>query len=338
MAGRDVRIRVLRPGLLTTVQDLGRWGYQKYGVTVGGAMDTAALRIANLLVGNDESAAGLELTLVGPTLRFEGDALLAICGGDLTPCIDGRPAPAWRPVGARSGATLSFAGAASGCRAYLAVAGGIDVPIVLGSRSTCLRAGFGGLDGRPLRDGDLLPVGRPSELSDRLLAGLAGEETSFSAPRWRVGGAAFTGYCPDPLVRVMRGPEFDRLARGSRSRLFADAFRIAPESDRMGYRLEGPRLELGSSAELVSEGIAAGTLQLPPGGRPIALLADRQTTGGYARIGQIAGVDLPVMAQLKPGDAVHFQQISLPDAQALTLAREHEIREIAAAIRLAARG
>ncbi|HEX7118470.1 MAG TPA: biotin-dependent carboxyltransferase family protein [Longimicrobiales bacterium] len=327
-------LRVLRPGLLTTVQDLGRPGHQAEGVTVGGAMDPLALRIANLLVGNAEAAAALELTLVGPTLRLEADVFFSVCGGDLQPAIDGRPVPMWHPVRARAGATLSFRGAASGCRAYLAVAGGIDVPVVLGSRSTHLRARFGGLDGRAVREGDVLRLGPRPELSGRLEARIPLENAPFAAADWLAAGAVLAGYGPDPVVRMMRGPEFDRLTAASRERLFEAEFRVAPESDRMGYRLEGPRLETTDGAEMISEGVAAGTLQLPPGGDPIALMADRQTTGGYPRIGQIATVDLPRMAQLRPGDGVRFREVGLAEAQALYLARERGIERIADAIRL----
>lgn len=327
-------IRIVRPGLLTTVQDLGRPGYQKDGVTVGGALDAFALRVANLLVGNAESAAGLELTLLGPTVCFEADALLAIGGGRLGPAIDGERIPEWRAIRAQAGATLSFEGAASGCRAYLAVAGGFSVPPVLGSRSTYLRARIGGVAGRALREGDRLALGEPSPLARRIAAGLEGGGASVAVARWTVSAELLPEYRPDPIVRVMRGTHFDRLTPGSREALFTGSFRVLPESDRMGYRLEGPALALAAPLELVSEAVAAGTLQLPPDGQPIALLADRQTTGGYPRIGQIASVELPLVAQTRPGDAIRFREISLREAQSLYLARERGIEQLRRAIRL----
>ncbi len=255
-------------------------------------------------------------------------------GGDLGAAIDGRPVPAWHPVRVRAGATLSFTGAASGCRAYVAFAGGLDVPLVLGSRSTHLRAGFGGLEGRGLREGDVVALGAPSALAVRLAAGLGAGDAPFAAAPWSVGGAVLAGYGAEPVIRLMPGPEHGRLTPASRERLFGEAFRVAPESDRMGYRLQGPPLALASDEELLSEGVAAGTLQLPPGGAPIALLADRQTTGGYPRIGQIASVDLPAIAQLKPGDSLRFREIAVAEAQALYLEREHEIAKIRDAIAL----
>ncbi|HEX6939716.1 MAG TPA: biotin-dependent carboxyltransferase family protein [Longimicrobiales bacterium] len=331
-------LRVLRPGLLTTVQDLGRPGHQHEGITVGGAMDPFALRLANLLVGNDEHAAALELTLIGPTLRIEADVLLAITGGDLRPVIDDRPVPMWHAVRVRAGATLSFRGAASGCRAYLAVAGGIDVPVVLGSRSTHLRARFGGLDGRPLREADVVPLGLPPELSRRLAATIPRTDAPFAVADWLAAGAVLAGYGPNPVLRLLRGPEFDRLTPASRERLFGGTFRVAPESDRMGYRLEGPPLEVTDGAEAISEGVATGTLQLPPDGTPIALMADRQTTGGYPRIGHVAAIDRPRLAQLRPGDELRFREIGLAEAQARLLAMERAIAMVGEAIRWKVRG
>lgn len=297
-------------------------------------MDPLALRVANLVVGNDEGAAALEITLLGPTLRFDADALIALGGADLGPIVDDEPVPMWRPVRIRAGATLAFRGALHGCRAYLAVAGGIDVPVVIGSRSTHLRARFGGLEGRALREGDVLRTGRPSARSRRIADGIPLADAPFAAADWFAAGAALGGYEPRPWLRLIRGPEFDRLSPDGRKAVFEAEFRVAAESDRMGYRLEGPRLEIADAGEMISEGVTTGTLQLPPGGTPIVLMADRQTTGGYPRIGQVATVDLPKLAQLRPGDALAFREIDVREAQSLYLAREAAIARIRHAVRM----
>jgi antagonist of KipI len=315
-----VSIHVVRAGLLTTVQDLGRRGHQHHGVPEGGAMDSVALRLANLLIGNAEGAAGLEVTLRGPKLAFDGETLLAIGGADLGASVNGRALRPGRLTRVPDGGTLEFGPARAGCRAYVAVLGGIDVPPVLGSRSTYLPAQFGGLSGRALRRGDVLSSGEPPA------AARAPAVTSS------VGGAVgMPGIAPSVLpnyggvVRVVPGPHLGLLTRDARSRLFDSEFRVTPQSDRMGYRLSGPPLAVAERVELLSAGVAFGTVQLPPGADPIVLMADRQTTGGYPRLGEVATVDLPVMAQLCPGDSVRFSEISLAEAQALYLERERTI-------------
>lgn len=322
------KLTVLRPGLLTTVQDLGRYGFQKHGVNVGGAMDTFALRLANLLVGNPETAAALEATLVGPTLRFESDALVAIAGGNLTATMGDRPLPNWHAVYVRSGGVLSFKECASGCRAYVAVAGGIDVPETLGSRSTHLRARFGGLEGRALRAGDVLPGGFWPEASLRLLRALATGPGPAVVARWSLSSSLLPHYPTSPVIRVVRGTHFEQLDRESRKRFLETRWRVRPQSDRMGYRLEGEKLVFSVPLELISEAVSAGTVQLPPEGQPIALLADRQTTGGYPRIAHVITVDLPLLAQVKPGDSFTFEEVSLERAQELYLARERDLEQL----------
>lgn len=325
-------LHVLRPGLLTTVQDLGRRGHQREGVPVGGAMDAVSLRLANLAAGNPPGAAALEITLAGPTLRFAEDALVALAGAELPAELDGQPIPDWRPVRVPAGATLALGRATSGARAYLAVAGGIAVPPVLGSRSTYLGAGFGGLDGRALRASDVLPVGEPCALARRIRATL-GAEGEAAAP-WSVAASLRPPVGVTPTIRLTPGTHADALTAESRSALLGAEFRVSPRSDRMGYRLAGPTLRLSEPIELVSEAVAEGTVQLPPGGEPIVLMADRQTTGGYPRIAQVATVDLPLLAQLRPGEAVRFREIPLAESQALYLARERELTMLEIAIRL----
>lgn len=321
-------MKVLRPGLLTTVQDLGRHGYQRDGVSVGGAMDVMALRVANLLVGNPEGAAALELTLLGPTLEFTRGRLIAICGGRMSPVIGGKPVPEGRPVLVRAGAVLSFGACTLGAHACIAVAGGIDVPVVLGSRGTHLRAQFGGLGGRALGVGDMLPVGPASEASVRIARALVSRPEVFVATEWSVSPAALPRYTANPTVRVTRGTHFERFDHESRNGFFARPFRITPQSDRMGYRLDGPHLGLQAPLEPISEPVCAGTVQVPPEGQPIVLMADRQTAGGYPRIGQVVTVDQPLIAQTKAGETLTFSEVSLEEAQRLYAEREKTIEEV----------
>jgi antagonist of KipI len=318
--------------LLTTVQDLGRTGYQRHGIVVGGAMDAPAIRIANLLVGNAQSAAALEATLLGPTLEFLRDHLFAVAGGDLGALLNGEPVPSWRPCVARAGSVLSFAGPRAGCRAYIAIAGGIDVPEVLGSRSTDLRAGIGGMQGRALAAGDVLSVCAPNANADAWLAELLTRQRRSAD--WGAGPSLQSRWSPEPVVRVMRGLEYDAFTAESQRALFEAAFRVGTQSDRMGYRLEGPRLTLEQPLELLSSPIAQGTVQVPPGGNPIVLMADRQTVGGYPRIAQVITVDVPLLAQSAPGTRVRFQETTIEQAQALFLASERDLRQLATAIQL----
>ncbi|HSY53358.1 MAG TPA: biotin-dependent carboxyltransferase family protein [Opitutaceae bacterium] len=299
---------VLRPGLLTTVQDLGRPGHRRHGVSPGGAMDAFALRVANLLVGNPGDAAALEFALTGPRLKFSGDALIALCGGGFGDLPD------WRLVRMSSGGEISLERNRSGCRGYLAVAGGLDVPSVLGGRGTDLRGGFGGHEGRALRPGDVLKVHRGVLEAHTLRPDAALHH--FIAPEIR------PAYSGSPTVRVVRGAEVDEFS----GEFFKQAFTIEAHSDRMGLRLAGPQLERRAGAgELVSSPVAPGTVQVPPDGQPIVLMADAQTLGGYPKIAHVISVDLPLLAQLKPGDTAHFQEVALEEAHRLWLAREHAL-------------
>ncbi len=322
-------LRVLRPGLLTTVQDLGRWGRQQYGVIVAGAMDRLALRVANLLVGNDENAAAIEMTLVGPELEFKEDALIALCGADLSATVDGMAVPTWRPVVVRAGSTLAFGKPVSGCRAYLALAGGVDVPLVMGSRSTYLRARVGGYQGRPLQAGDTLMAGPISETSAKRRNRLLADDPAspIRAPRW-FAGPDLANYAANPVVRVIPGSEFAWLAAESREQLFSAEFTVTPKSDRMGYRLAGPKLAFRVRRELLSEAVCPGTIQAPPDGQLIVLMADCATTGGYPKVAHVVTVDLPVVAQAQPGATLRFQPITPEEAQALIVAREADIQKI----------
>lgn len=331
-------IQVIHPGLLTTVQDLGRSGFQKYGVIVGGAMDRFAARMANLLVGNEEGEAVLEVTLRGPTLHFREDVMIAICGGRLSPTIDEVPVPDWRPVYVKRGSVLKFGPCTVGCRAYLAVAGGLDVPKVMGSRSTYLRAGLGGFQGRALKKGDVLPVKPPASGAEQLKKRwFPSPAEPFTAADFFLSNEVLPAYRSQPVIRFIRGREFGFFTPESREKLVSSSYRVTPQSDRMGYRLEGPSLSLQKPLELISEAVSIGTVQVPPDGNPIILMADRQTTGGYPKIAQIASVDLPVVAQVKPGESVTFREISLEEAQMLYLEQEAEIAMVRKSISLLCR-
>ncbi|HEX8429686.1 MAG TPA: biotin-dependent carboxyltransferase family protein, partial [Longimicrobium sp.] len=246
--------------------------------------------------------------------------------------LDGAPVGFWRPVRVRAGATLDVGGARAGCRAYLACAGGIDVPPVLGSRSTYSPARFGGLDGRPLRAGDHLPVGAAGASADAVIAAIGRE----GAAPWFVGPAALPAYGPDPELLLIPGSHAAALTPEGRALLFGGRFRVDPRSDRMGCRLDGPALALAAPIELTSEGVAPGTVQLPPGGALIVLGADGGTTGGYPRVGHVATVHHPLLAQLRPGDTLRFRETTVAEAHHLLRAREREIARLAHALRLRA--
>jgi antagonist of KipI len=329
-------IRITKPGLLTSVQDLGRYGYQKYGVIASGVMDATAHRIANLLVGNDENEATLELTLLGPDMEFSEDTLISICGGNLSPSVDGKPVKLWRSVLVKAGSKLKFGGCKTGCRAYLAVAGGFDLPEVMDSKSTYIRAGIGGFNGKPLQADDELSIGKPSELSTHITKVLAAEldGQKFAEMQWTIASEFTSTPTSKPKVRVMKGRQYDWFTQESQMKLFTESFEVTSQSDRMGYRLKGPELLLKKEQEMLSEAVNFGTIQVPSEGNPIVLLADRQTTGGYPKIGQIATVDLPVMAQLKPGDKVQFTEVSHEVAQQLYLDREKQIHQLKQGISL----
>ena len=328
-------IEVLRAGVLTTVQDLGRYGMQHFGVPVSGAMDAYSLRVANRLVGNDDGAAALEITLAGPLLEFHTDTLVAMCGGDLSPTIGGKPVPMRRPVGISGGSQLAFGECVTGCRAYLAIAGGIDVPAVLGSRSTYVRAAIGGVNGRALKSGDRLVAAKTNGLR---FADLGESPTymrdGFAAANWsaQVNPERFLQRPQE--IRFVAGRHWESLTAKARDLFTSENYRLGSASDRMGFRLEGARLEGAERGTIVSEAMAFGTIQLPPDGKPIVLMADRQTIGGYPRVGEVASVDLCLLAQLKPGDPLSFRRIALSEAQELMHLQEQSITQISEAVKM----
>jgi antagonist of KipI len=305
---------VQRAGFLTSVQDLGRTGFRQFGVSTSGALDSFALRVANLLVGNDEGAAALEITLGGLQLRFEDERVVAWCGGEFDVQIGSRALPAGHAAHLEPGDELKFRRAQFGCRCWLAISGGIDVPIVLGSRSTDLRGKFGGLEGRTLRDGDQLSLGE----SRRSQTAAAENISSWAGPHDWVSPAKRY-----PVLRFIRGVDWNRFNSSTLQRITSEAFAVSPDSDRMGVRLDGPELKRADETDLISEAVAPGTIQVPPSGKPILLLGDCQTIGGYPKIAHVITVDLGIAAQLRAGDDVRFLEVSLEDASRLLMEREH---------------
>jgi antagonist of KipI len=306
---------VQRAGFLTSVQDLGRTGFRQFGVSTSGALDSFALRVANLLVGNDEGAAGLEITLGGLQLRFEGERVVAWCGGEFDVRIGSRALPAGHVAHLKPGDELKFGRARFGCRCWLTISGGIDVPTVLGSRSTDLRAQFGGLEGRTLRDGDILPLARRPG-SSAPATGIS----SWAGPHDWVSPAKRY-----PVLRFIRGVDWNRFNASTLQRFTSEAFSVSPDSDRMGVRLDGPELRREDETDLISEAVAPGTIQVPPSGKPILLLGDCQTIGGYPKIAHVITVDLGIAAQLRAGVDVRFLEVSLEDANRLLLERKHDL-------------
>jgi antagonist of KipI len=301
-------IEVLDGGLMTTVQDLGRFGYQRFGVTVSGAMDGIALRAGNRLVGNVDSAAGLEITLLGPEVRFAQPGLLAVTGADLGASVDGRPIQMWRTIAVNAGSVLSFLGQRDGLRAYVALGGGVDVPVVLGSRSTSTRSGLGGLEGRPLRAGDRLPLGP------------APDGPTAQSRAMRPSAIPRCGH--RHLVRVVLGPQDEAFSDQGRATFLSADYTVSAQSDRIGSRLDGPRIAHRTSADIVSDGTTLGVVQVSGDGCPIVLMADRGTTGGYAKIATVISADLWRIAQAAPGDRIRFEAVDLDGAR--TLLREQE--------------
>ena len=313
-----MNVLVSSAGFLTSVQDQGRVGCRQFGVSVSGALDSHAMRVANAVVGNEESAAGFEATLGKMRLRFEDDRVVAWCGGAFTARIGNDDLPPGHAGLITKDEELIMTAPGAGSRAWLAISGGIDVPLVLGSRSTDLRGNFGGHEGRSLRDGDVLPLGdqrglqRHALWKDRRIA-------PWSAPApW-----AATAH-RDRFLRIVRGANWDGFTPEAQVFLVATSFIVTSDSDRMGARLDGSNLKRSETGDLLSEAVAPGTLQVPPNGKPILLLGDCQTIGGYPKIAHVITVDLPTAAQLWPGDTVRFHEVSLGEAQELLREREED--------------
>ena len=306
-------ITVMNPGLLTSVQDAGRVGYQQFGVSVSGVMDPRAMKIANILVGNDENEAVLECTMMGPQLRFNEANVVAITGGDLGPTLDGQPVATYAAFAVQAGQTLRFTGLRTGCRAYIAFAGGLDIPLVMGSRSTYMKAKIGGMEGRKLEKNDEIGFRAPNpdvlNLVQRRIAPEVTARKEFS-------------------VRVLMGPQDDLFTPAGIETFLGSAYTVTNEFDRMGCRMEGPIIEHKNGGDIISDGIAFGAIQVPTAGKPIIMLADRQTTGGYTKIANVITADFRIIGQLKGGDQVRFVKTTIDAAQDALLTERAALRAL----------
>ncbi len=306
---------VANPGASSTIQDLGRYGYQDLGVPVSGVLDQLAARTANLLLGNPESAAVLECTVIGPTLTVLRDAVLAVTGADMAIRLNDTSLPGWSRFPVRSGDTLQFKQVTKGCRTYLAVPGGFAVPLIMNSRSTCVTGGFGGLRGRPLPKGGTPAAhgGPGSTVSELTLP--PDLIPAYGDPTFR--------------LRVVPGPQDGLFSREGLETLFQAEFRVSPKANRMGYRLEGPKVvrDPGAAQSIISEPSLPGTIQVPADGQPIILLVE-QTVGGYTKIATVISSDLPRVAQALPGHRVRFQPVSVEEAHRVLEEQEGLIRKI----------
>ncbi|MBQ8801205.1 MAG: biotin-dependent carboxyltransferase family protein [Clostridium sp.] len=306
-------ITVLNPGLLTTVQDQGRIGYQQFGVSVSGVMDPRSASLANILVGNDEKEAVLECTMMGPQLQFDKANCIAITGGDLMPTLDGKPIPNYTAVKVEAGQVLKFTMPKTGCRAFIAFAGGLDIPEVMGSRSTYMKAKIGGVEGRKLAKGDVIGFRAPkAELKNMNFRSMASE----FVPR------------KEYTVRVVLGPQDDYFTDAGIETFLTQVYSVTAEFDRMGCRLEGAVIQHKDGGDIISDGIAFGAIQVPSSGQPIIMLGDRQTTGGYTKIANVISADFRILAQLKQGDKVRFEKVSVKAAQDALLTQRAALKTI----------
>jgi antagonist of KipI len=302
-------VEVRAPGLLTTVQDLGREGFGPLGISPSGAADPVALRIGNRLVGNAQSAAGLEMTLLGGTFVFPERTEIALTGADFHPTLDNAAVDMWCSVEVRAGQTLQLEATRTSARCYLCVRGGIEVKLFLGSSSTHLLSGLGGFEGRALRKGDVLKIGTRGG--------------SFRTFRKRsVARRALETLAPRKVLRVTAGPQSERFSEVAQKTFYAGSYRVAEESNRMGLRLEGAAITAGSAGEMISEGVTLGAIQITAGGLPIILFVEQQTTGGYPKISNVISADLRSLGQLRPRDEIRFERVEMEKALTLLLEQE----------------
>lgn len=294
-------VKVISPGALTTVQDAGRFGFLQSGISVSGVMDSYSHRAANLLVDNPQEEAVLEVTLMGPVLEFQCSTRIAVTGAMMQPKLNDQPVPMWQTIPVREGDRLSFSGIQGGCRAYIAFAGGLDVPVIMGSKSTNLKAQMGGFEGRMLKRDDVVPLKAPS-----------GE-----AKLWAASEEWIPKFPTQITLRAVLGPQEDLFTEEGIASFLNTEYLVTPANDRMGYRLEGEEITHKAGADIVSDGIVMGAVQVPSSGQPIILMADRQTTGGYTKIATVVTADLPLLAQAQAGTKIRFERVSVEEAQQL---------------------
>lgn len=310
-------ITIVNPGMMTTVQDLGRVGYQQFGVSVSGVMCPRSAILANILVGNPDDEAVLECTMMGPQIQFNTDNCVAITGGDLGPMLDGKPVANYTAIAVKAGQTLRFTMPKVGCRAFVAFAGGFDIEPVMGSRSTYMKAKIGGVEGRKLQKGDVIKFRDPK-------ASLVKLDLRHMAPEFRAR--------PEYTVRVVMGPQDDYFTDEGIKTFLSEVYTVTAEFDRMGCRFEGPVIAHRDGGDIISDGISFGAIQVPSSGKPIIMLGDRQTTGGYTKIANVITADFRILAQLKAGDKVRFEKVSISAAQDALIAQKKALKCLRAAL------
>ncbi len=301
---------ILTPGPFTIIQDSGRYGYQKFGVPVSGVMDSFSHKASNLLLGNSEDEAVLEFTMLGPKIKFQSQCAIAITGGDSSPKVNGEPVPRWESVELTPGDELSFGIMNRGCRGYISFSGGIDVPEVMGSRSTYIKGKIGGIEGRQLKAGDTIKS----------------KESKSVYSRKEIPKKYIPLYGNHYELRVVLGPQDDCFTFKGVSTFLSEKYTVTNECDRMGIRLEGQSIEHITGGDIISDGIVPGSIQVPGHGKPIIMMADCQTTGGYAKIATVISSDLQFLAQARPGDTLSFREITVDEGQKI-LKENMEIME-----------
>ena len=306
-------VKVINPGLLATIQDLGRYGFQQFGLPVSGVMDEFAYKVLNILLENDDHAGAIEVTMSGLVLEFYEDSVIAITGGNLDPKINGKSIDMWTTVFINKGDILWFSGVKSACRAYIGFKGGIKIPQIMGSKSTYLKGGLGGIKGKALSKGDFIPV-------------CPVEKNSFI--RRILPEKYIPSYSNNIEIRVVMGPQDDYFSSAGIETFLSNEYKISNDCDRMGFRLEGKTVEAIDGSDIISDGISFGSIQIPGHGKPIIMMADRQTTGGYAKIAGVISSDLSWLAQCKPGDVIKFNRVSIAEAHELLRDRENLYIEI----------
>ena len=306
------KIKITKAGLFTTIQDKGRWGYQRFGMSVAGAMDHFATRVANMLVGNDEYEAVLESTYLGPEIIFDCDEVIAITGTNMNPKINGEAVEMWTSILVTSGDKLTFSGVLKGLRCYIAFSRGLDILEIMGSKSTFTRGNVGGFEGRKLKNNDEILLG------ERKL-----NYTGSYLPQKYI-----PSYENDQTIRVVMGPQDDHFTDEAIETFLNSSFKITSEADRMGYRLDGPKIVHKTVADIISDGIVFGSIQVPGHGSPIVMMADRATTGGYTKIATVITPDLSVLAQMSPGGSMNFKKVTVNESHELYKEYESKFIEI----------
>jgi len=310
--------KVINSGIFDTIQDLGRFGFQQYGMPVSGAMDSYALRIGNRLLGNEENEAGIEISTPGLSLEVLNQTVIAITGANFNPTINSFSVPMWEAIEVKKGDIISFEQIKKGCHSYLLVVGGVDVPIVLGSKSTYARGKIGGLKGGPLKKADIINIGKTNPESQNIIGR-------------KVPADNLSAYYEENEIneiRVILGPQDDYFTKDGLQTFLNSFYEITVNSDRMGYRLKGPKIKSKNGSDIITGGIPLGSIQVPRNGMPIVMLADHQTTGGYAKIVTVISVDIDKFAQMKPENKVKFTQVNLEEAHRLLQGREEKITNL----------